>query len=96
MRIRILLLIKESGLQTLQGSILSLQGLHCELLNFVLNADPRTALHSNADTDPDPASKNNADPDPQLSTCRPKQPCFGPGSGLGLDPDHIQTGENVP
>jgi hypothetical protein len=56
-----------TGIQTLQGSILSLLRLNCErqqlsiapfelkeLLNFDFN-----------NTDPDPASKNNADQDPQ-------------------------------
>jgi hypothetical protein len=66
-------------------------GLHCELQNFDLNVDPDPAFHSNAD--PDPASKNNAGPDPQPSTSRPKHSCFGTGSGLGLDPDQIQTGK---
>jgi hypothetical protein len=32
----------------------------------LLNADPDSAFHSNADPDLDPASKNNAYPDPQI------------------------------
>jgi hypothetical protein len=71
-----LLFVVNTGLQTLQGSILSLQasfvsvhdppGLHfkpLKLLNFDSNTDPKPAFHLNED--PDPNVHSNADPDPQ-------------------------------
>jgi hypothetical protein len=73
-------------------------GLYCELLNLTLmririQLFTLMCIRIRIQTY---SLKKNADPDPQPSTCRPKQPCFGPGSGLGLDPDQIQTGKNVP
>jgi hypothetical protein len=71
-RIKILLLVKvmksaTTGLQTLQGSSVSLQASIVSVdfeplkpLNFDCNADPDPAFLSNGDPDPDPAFQNNA------------------------------------
>ncbi len=70
--IQILLLVKvmksaTTGLQTLQGSSLSLQASIVSVdfeplkpLNFDCNADPDPAFLSNGDPDPVPAFQNNA------------------------------------
>jgi len=71
-RIRILIkvmLAVNTGFQTLQYSILSLQCEPLKLPDFDFNADPDPAFRSNVDPDPD--SKNNVDPPGSGSTTLP-------------------------